>query len=155
MLDKNGHLLLHARCPNGHLAAQRDKAGDWHCTTCDAHWPPSLNDTAPIDPESPQSAMSVEGVSQTVGPITPDSVNGVVRNNRTGEERAVTCHFISDPATPGSPPTNGFLLALDGRRWTAESASGDTFTLQLENGREFRVETVQPNGLLTIAGELP
>jgi hypothetical protein len=134
---------------------QRDEAGDWHCTTCDAHWPRSLNDTATLDPESPQSAMSVECVSQTVKPIIPDSVDGVVRNDRTGEERAVTCHFISGPATPGSPPTNSFLLALDGRRWTAESVSGDTFTLQLEDGREFRVGTVQANGLLTIAGELP
>ena len=88
---------------------------------------------------------------KAVKPIIPDSASGVVRNDRTGEERAVTCHFISDAVAHGTPPTNGFLLALDGRPWTAESVSGDTFTLRLQDGREFRVGTVQANGLLTIA----
>ena len=99
--------------------------------------------------------MRVGCISHAVKPIIPDSANGVVRNDRTGEERAVVCHFISDAAAPGTPPTNGFVLVLDGRRWTAECVSGDTFTLQLEDGRRFRVATVQANGLLTIAGQLP
>ena len=59
IVDQNGYLLFHARCPNGHLALQRRRAADWkaglvnerivfHCDTCDVHWPPPLNDRATI-----------------------------------------------------------------------------------------------------------
>ncbi len=59
IVDKNGYLLFHARCPKGHLALQRRRTADWnaglvnqrivfHCDTCDVHWPPPLNDKAVI-----------------------------------------------------------------------------------------------------------
>ena len=59
IVDNDGYVPYHARCPKGHLVLQRHRAADWAaglsngrilfcCATCEEHWPPSLMDKAAI-----------------------------------------------------------------------------------------------------------
>jgi hypothetical protein len=59
IVDDDGFMPFHARCPNGHFAVQRHRPEDWkaglsnarlmfQCNICEARWAPSLNDKATI-----------------------------------------------------------------------------------------------------------
>ena len=59
ILDEDGYVPFHVRCPNGHHAMQRYRREDWQaglsngrlvfrCETCQSQWPPSLLDKATI-----------------------------------------------------------------------------------------------------------
>ena len=59
IVDENGYVPFHARCPNGHVAVQRHRPEDWkagltngrivfRCPTCDHHWPPTQDDKTTI-----------------------------------------------------------------------------------------------------------